>query len=121
MPHQLIDNNSRKLKALVSRRNQLVEMHSAESNRTEHAIDDEIKHSIEAISGAIENQIKKIDEEINDWIQKMPELKQRAEYLQSIPGIGKTTAHMLVTELPELGVLNRRQIAALVGVAPIQS
>ena len=119
MPHELIDNNSRKLKALVSRRNQLVEMHSAESNRTEHAIDDEIKHSIEAIAGAIENQIKKIDEEINDWIQKMPELKQRAEYLQSIPGIGKTTAHMLVTELPELGVLNRRQIAALVGVAPI--
>ena len=49
----------------------------------------------------------------------MPELKQRAEYLQSIPGVGKTTAHMLVTELPELGIFNRRQIAALVGVAPI--
>ena len=49
----------------------------------------------------------------------MPELKQKAEYLQSIPGIGKTTAYMLVAELPELGILNRRQIAALVGVAPI--
>ncbi|MCZ6818857.1 MAG: transposase [Calditrichaeota bacterium] len=43
----------------------------------------------------------------------------RYEYLQSIPGIGKTTAHMPVMELPELGVINRRQIAVLVGVAPI--
>ena len=49
----------------------------------------------------------------------MPELKQRSGKLQSVPGIGPTTAHMLVTELPELGKLNRRQIASLVGVAPI--
>ncbi len=119
MPHEIIDDNSRKLKALVARRKQLLQMHTAECNRKEHAIDVEVERSIEAIVNAIESQLSNVDKEIDSWIQQMPELKQRAEYLQSIPGIGKTTAHMLVTELPELGILNRRQIAALVGVAPI--
>jgi len=119
IPRERIDDNSRKLKALVARRKQLLEMRVAESNRKEHAIDKEVKRSIEAIVKAIESQINKIDSQIDDWIQKMPELKQRSEKLQSVPGIGPTTAHMLVTELPELGTLNRRQIASLVGVAPI--
>ena len=119
MPQERIDDNSRRLKALVARRKQLLEMRVAESNRKEHAIDKEVKRSIEAIVKAIESQINKIDSQIDDWIQKMPELKQRSKKLQSVPGIGPTTAHMLVTELPELGTLNRRQIASLVGVAPI--
>lgn len=119
MPHEFIDTNSRKLKALVARRKQLLQMHTAEVNRREHAIEDEIKQSIEAIVKAIEKQLDKVDKETDDFIRQMPELKQKAEFLQSIPGIGKTTAHMLVAELPELGILNRRQIAALVGLAPI--
>ena len=119
IPQERIDDNSRKLKALVARRKQLLGMRVAESNRMEHAIDKEVKRSIEAIVKVIESQISKIDRQIDDWIQKMPELKQRSEKLQSVPGIGPTTAHMLVTELPELGTLNRRQIASLVGVAPI--
>ncbi len=119
MPKERIDGNCRKLKALVSRRKQLVQMHVAENNHTEHAIDKEVKDSIDAILKVIEQQIKEIDTQIKDWIDKMPELKQKAECLQTIPGVGATTAYMLVTELPELGVLNRRQIAALVGVAPV--
>jgi len=119
MPHELISDNSRKLKALISRRKQLLGMHTAEVNRKEHAFDNEVKQSIEAIVKAIEKQLDKVDKETDDFIRQMPELKQKAEFLQSIPGIGKTTAHMLVAELPELGILNRRQIAALVGLAPI--
>ena len=119
MPHELISDNSRKLKALIARRKQLLGMHTAELNRMEHAFDNEVKQSIEAIVKAIEKQLDKVDKETDDVIRQMPELKQKAEFLQSIPGIGKTTAHMLVAELPELGILNRRQIAALVGVAPI--
>lgn len=119
VPTRQIDNNSRKLKALVMRRQQLVDMHTAERNRTEHAIDREIKHSITAIVKIIEKHIEKIDQQIKDHIDNQPQLRQRAEYLKSIPGIGDTTAHLLVTELPELGCFNRRQIAALVGVAPI--
>ncbi len=57
LPHELIDSNSRKLKALISRRKQLVEMHTAESNRKEHAIDIEVERSIKAIVKAIESQL----------------------------------------------------------------
>jgi transposase len=52
-------------------------------------------------------------------IERMPELKQKAEQVDSVSGIGETTASMLVRKLPKLGRLNRRRIAALVGVAPI--
>lgn len=118
-PTEQISDNARKLKALVSRRHQLVQMHTAECNRTEHAMDKEIKKSLAVIVRTIEKQIEEIDKQIKDHIDQQPELKQRAESLKTVPGIGDTTAHMLVTELPELGHYNRRQIAALVGVAPM--
>lgn len=119
VPSEHINDNSRKLKALVSRRKQLVQLHVSENNRLEHAIDKKVKNSINAVIKAIQSQIDKIDRQIKDWIEKMPKLNQRVQQLESIPGVGTTTAHMLVTELPELGILNRRQIAALVGLAPI--
>lgn len=114
-----VSDNARKLKALVARRHQLVQMHTTESNRTEHAVDKEIKNSLAAVVRTIKKQIEKIDKQIKDHIDQQPELKQRAESLKTVPGIGDTTAYMLVTELPELGRYNRRQIAALVGVAPM--
>jgi transposase len=119
MPSDRIDDNARKLKALVSRRHQLVGMHTAECNRMEHAVDKEIKQSLAVVVRTIEKQIEQIDRQIKDHIDRQPELKQKADALKSVPGIGETTAHMLVTELPELGRYNRRQIAALVGVAPM--
>lgn len=118
-PTEQISDNARKLKALVSRRHQLVQMHTAECNRTEHAMDKEIKSSLATVVRTIEKQIEKINKQITDHIDRQPELKQRAESLKTVPGIGETTANMLVTELPELGRYNRRQIAALVGVAPM--
>ena len=119
MPTERISENTQKLKALVARRSQLVELHTAESNRLEHADGREIQRSIAAVVKVIEAQLKNIDRQINQQIENTPRLRQRSEILESVPGIGPTTANMLVTELPELGRLNRRQIAALVGVAPI--
>ena len=119
MPTEQISENTQKLKALVARRSQLVGLHTAESNRLEHAVEKTIQRSIAAVLKIIEAQMKAIDRQIDDHIQNTPQLQQRAETLDSAPGIGPTTAHMLVTELPELGRLNRRQIAALIGVAPI--
>jgi transposase len=104
---------------LVARRNQLVGLHTAESNRREHADGKEIRRSIAAVLKVIEAQLKTIDRQIKEHVENTPQLRQRSEILDSVPGIGPTTAHMLVTELPELGRLNRRQIAALVGVAPM--
>jgi transposase len=119
MPTRVITDNARKLKALVTRRNQLIEMRTAENNRMEHALDKEIKKSVQAVIRLIDRQIASIDQKIGGQIASMPELMQKVDALKSVPGIGKTTASMLVAELPELGQLNRRQIAALVGVAPI--
>jgi transposase len=119
MPTERINENTQKLKALVARRSQLVGLHTAESNRLEHADSKAIQRSIAAVLKVIEAQLKTIDQQIQEHIQNTPQLRQRSEILDSAPGIGPTTAHMLVTELPELGRLNRRQIAALVGVAPM--
>jgi len=113
------DEQTEQIKALVSRRHQLVQMHTAETNRYEHAHDKAVDRSIRAIRKTIEKQIENVDRQIRDRIDSNPELKRKAEQLESVPGIGETTAALLVTELPELGRLNRRQIAALVGVAPI--
>lgn len=119
IPTEQISENTQKIKALVARRNQLVVLRTAEFNRLEHAGIPAIQHSIDMILKAIEAELESIDRQIEEQVRKTPELKQRAQTLESTPGIGSTTAHMLVTELPELGHLNRRQIAALVGVAPI--
>ena len=94
-------------------------MHIAEHNRLEHAGDEMITQSIQAILTTIQQQIDNVEREIHDHIDRLPELKQKTQQLESTPGIGSITASLLVTELPELGRLNRRQIAALVGVAPI--
>jgi len=115
----VIDANALKMKALVSRRNQLIEIRTAENNRMEHANDNVIARSIKAVIKAIENEIEKVDKQISDHIDQMPELKRNTELLKSVPGIGDTTASMLVVELPELGKANKKQIAALVGLAPM--
>jgi transposase len=118
-PQEPVDAQTRVLKALVARRHQLVQFHTAEANHLEHARDNTIRKSISALLKTIERQIENVEQQIRQHIHARPELQRQAEQLQSVPGIGETTASLLVTELPELGRLNRRQIAALVGVAPI--
>jgi len=119
MPTEQFREKTQKLKALVARRSQLVGLHTAESNRLEHADGKDVRRSIAAVLKFIGAQLKTIDRQISGHIENTPRLRQRSEILNSVPGIGPTTANMLVTELPELGRLNRRQIAALVGVAPM--
>jgi transposase len=113
------DRGHRQMKALVARRQQLVKMHTAETNRCEHGHDKSIARSINAIVRTIERERAKIEQQLAELIDQQPELTQKRKALLSVPGIGPTTATMLLTEVPELGQLNRRQIAALIGVAPI--
>lgn len=114
-----IDDNCRKLKALTARRQQLLDMRVCENNRLEHVIDREIRRSIEKVLNIIDSELRGVDRQIQGHIDNMPQLRAKTEKLRSVPGIGDTTAAMLVSELPELGTFNRREIAALVGVAPI--
>ncbi len=120
-PYQLeqSDIKSIELKDLVARRNQLVDMKTAESNRLEHAANEVVLRSVKKSIKCIEGQIDVINKTIKNRIDSVPELKEKARRYKTVPGIGFVTAHMLVSELPELGHRNRREIAMLNGVAPI--
>ena len=119
LPQEKVDDLALKMKALTARRQQLVSMRTQESNRKEHARDKDIKQSIDTIIRTINLEIDKVEKQIQSHIKKTPKLKQKSDLLQSVPGVGKKTTMMLLSELPELGQLNRRQIASLVGLAPI--
>jgi transposase len=116
---RLPDRHRRQMKALVARRRQLVNMRTAELNRREHVHDKAIARSLSAVIRTLDRELEKVEQQVTDLITQRPELRQKMQVLISVPGIGETTAAMLITELPELGELNRRQIAALTGVAPI--
>jgi transposase len=110
---------NRRMKDLVARRNQLIKMRTAEKNRCEHSRDKIIARSIKAVIRTINLQINKIEEELRQLVKSEFELQRKMECLMTVPGIAETTATMLLTELTELGSLNRRQIASLVGLAPM--
>lgn len=114
-----ISKNARKIRALIARRSQLVSMRVAERNRLENVFDRSIAKSLNVILRTIDKQIAKIESDIRNCIERDPEMKARAEIVKTMPGIGETTASMIASEIPELGKLNRRQIASLIGVAPI--
>jgi transposase len=118
-PRGVWDQQTRTIQALVARRNQLVDLRTAEHNRREHARDRAVARSIAAVIKTIDRELAKVERELREHITHTPELKRKAEVLTSAPGIGETTALMMLADIPELGRLNRRQIAALVGVAPI--
>jgi len=113
------DRQSLTVKALVARRQQLLKMRIAETNRCEHCRDREIARSLDAVVRTIDRELRKVEKRLIDLIRQEPEHAAKLEMLTSVPGIGDTTSIMLLSEVPELGRLNRRQIAALIGVAPI--
>lgn len=118
-PQAPMDPISLKIKDLVARRKQLLAMRTQEENRKEHAQDKDIARSISTVIKTFDMELKKIEDTLTHLIDQSPNLKQKADLLQTMPGIGQTTAMALIGDLPELGSLNRRQIAALVGLAPI--
>ena len=113
------DENERKIKALVARRRQLITTRTAEQNRRNRASNDIVAASIDAVLETIDKQLDEMDRMIRQFVQSSPAWMEKAKLLQSVPGLGKVTTHVLLAELPELGRLNRREIASLVGVAPI--
>lgn len=109
----------RRMKALVARRHQLVRLRTAENNRREHALDPVIAKSLDRILKMLEREIENVEQLIREQLTCMPLWEAKVQILDSTPGIGERTATMLITEVPELGRLNRREIAMLIGVAPI--
>ena len=109
------------LSALVARRRQLIEMLVMEGNRLEKQPVDQVKQSIAKITTLLEQQRQEIDHRIAEALRSDDEWNGKMQKLQSVPGVGPTTAATLLAELPELGKLNRRQIAALAGLAPFDA
>ena len=105
------------MKAWLQRRQQLVDMSSAEKNRR-HQASRRTKDAIDEHIEWLEKQIKAIDEKLQQLSQYAPQLKNKQTLLQSVKGIGPIISTHLSVALPELGKLNRRQIASLVGLAP---
>lgn len=112
------DEESRRIKAKVSRRRQLVEMIKAETSRLDKTHHEEVKLDILAHIQWLREQSKKIEDDLSKQIKASPIWREKDELLRSVPGIGKVLSATLLAELPELGTLNRKQIAALAGVAP---
>lgn len=105
------------LAALVSRRRQLVDMHTMEHNRRLSA-PQTLHVRIDKHLAWLDEEIAALEQEISDFIRQSPAWAEKDAVLQSVPGVGQVTARTLLAEMPELGTIDRKKIAALVGVAP---
>ena len=113
----LPDAQTQALRGMVARRRQVVEMLTAERNRVPQATP-WVRRQLQRHIAGLRRQLAALDREVATLIQASPVWRARDNLLRSVPGIGTVTASLLVAALPELGRLNRKQIAALVGVAP---
>jgi transposase len=108
----------RRLSALVTRRTQLNDMLQAEKNRW-RITSLEVKNSLERVISCLETELKELEKEIRQFMQVHEEFGKQEKLLRTAKSIGPVTAATLLADLPELGQLDRKQIAALVGVAPM--
>lgn len=113
----LPDEETQLLADLVARRRQIVAMIGAERQREKRA-PARVRRSITRLIKALEKELSSLDGDIDDAVRGSPAWREKEDLLASVPGVGKIVARTLIAELPELGTLDRRQVAALVGLAP---
>jgi len=114
----LAEDRVRALQGLVRRRRDLVQMVVAEKNRLRDA-EPEVREGIQEHVGWLQAQVKRLDEAMEGLVASWPQWRRQEELLRSVPGVGPVTARAFLADLPELGRLSRKQVAALVGVAPM--
>jgi transposase len=117
-PRALPDEQAAVLEALVARRRQLVEMLTAERLRLSRSLR-AVRPNIQANVDWLRRQLADIDRDLGDAIKKSPLWRAKDDLLRSVPGVGPVVSRTLLADLPELGTLNRKQAAALVGLAPL--
>jgi transposase len=115
----LPDARTQELAALLTRRRQLSEMITAEGNRLGSCRLATVRQNIEASIRWLKQQLKQISAELNDAVDENSCWREHVQLLRTVPGVGPVVATTLLAELPELGQLDRKRIAALVGVAPV--
>lgn len=117
-PRPLPDEATRLLADLVARRRQIIEMIGAERSRETRVTIPHLKKSIGRLIKTLEKELSSLDGDIDDAVRGSPVWREKEDLLASVPGVGPVIARTLIAELPELGQLSRRQVAALVGLAP---
>lgn len=115
---ELPDEATRMLADLVARRRQVVDMLVAERQRAKRATLARVKRSLARLIAALEKELTEIDQEIDTGVRGSPAWREAEDLLASVPGVGSLTARTLMAACPELGRLDRRQVAALAGLAP---
>ena len=117
-PRALPNESAQALDALLTRRRQILGMVSAERNRLEHAVP-AVRRGIVQHIRWLERQLHDVDDDLDRTIQASPAWRAKENLLRSVPGVGPVVSRTLIGDLPELGTLPGKQIAALVGVAPL--
>lgn len=112
------DEQQQELAALMSRRRQLVEMLVMEKNRLSMTFSPRVRRSLQTNLQSLKEQLKELEQDLDDFIRQSPIWLEKDQLLQSVPGVGPLTSQSLLAWVPELGTLNRKKIAALVGLAP---
>ena len=107
------------LRELVQRYGQLVEARVAEQNRLQQAVSPRVRKSVQQTLQFLQRQIDDLEKDIDGLIRSSPLWQAQADLLGSVKGVGPVTTRMLISQLPELGKASRQEIAALVGVAPL--
>jgi transposase len=114
----LADEQTRLLADLVGRRRQITAMIVAEEARLKRAANRKLKQSIARLLTALRRELKSLDGDLDSQVRASPAWRIKEDLMSSVPGVGKGIARTLIAELPELGSLDRRQIASLAGLAP---
>ena len=118
----IADEAAHELEALLARRRQLLEMLQAEKNRAGQVFGRSnrlVKKSLKAHITYLERELRITDTDLGTMVRESPAWRERDDLLQSVPGVGRVVSVTLLADLPELGQLSRREIAKLVGVAPL--
>ena len=118
-PRPVASEQAQGLAELVARRRQVVEMIGMEANRRRQARSPKVLRGIERTLAALQTALTELDQEIDGQVRGSPAWRAAEDLLTSVPGVGPITARTLIAELPELGRITRRRVAALVGVAPV--
>jgi transposase len=117
----LTDDATRHLQALIALRRDLVEQRTATANRVKQATDRSVLRSLHALERVLQRELDRVAKELDAAVEASPTWRAKDELLRSVPGIGEVLSRTLLADLPELGTLTREEVAALVGVAPVNA